>query len=341
MILNNYLLRFVLRFLAIAILLTSIGHGSVSAAEKLVFADLNWNSAQVHNRIAAFILKHGYGYEVDFVPHTTVSGILAVTRGSVDINMEIWVELQHEAFAKALVAGKILNLGENYADAWQGWIVPTYVIKGDTQRGIKPRAPGLKSVHDLPKYWEVFKAPEDPTKGRYINGIPGTEYGIIGERKIEAYGLGNYYNIFAHPEWGVDYGLVEAYEKGQPWFGYYWTPSWVMGKLNMTVIEEPPFDQALWADNFACSYPPTHVNIVVHVSLLERAPGVVAFLKKYKTDIEINNKFLAQMVDNMGYADDKKVNINRAAMWFLKNYRSFWTTWVAEDVAKKVLKELK
>ncbi len=341
MIQKNYLLKFVLCFLAIAILLIFIGQGSVSAAEKLVFADLNWNSAQVHNRIAAFILKYGYGYEVEYVPHTTVSGILAVTDGTVDINMEIWVELQHEAFAKALVAGKILNLGENYADAWQGWIVPTYVIKGDLQRGIKAKAPGLKNVHDLPKYWEVFKDPEDPTKGRYINGIPGTEYGIIGERKIEAYGLGKYYNIFAHPEWGVDYGLLEAYEKGQPWFGYYWTPSWVMGKLNMTVIEEPPFDQALWADNFACSYPPTHVNIVVHVSLLERAPGVVAFLKKYKTDIEINNKFLAQMDDNMGYADDKKVNINKAAMWFLKNYESLWMTWLPEDVANKVKAELK
>ena len=47
------------------------------------------------------------------------------------------------------------------------------------------------------------------------------------------------------------------------------------------------------------------------------------------------------MDDNMGYADDKKVNINRAAMWFLKNYESLWTTWVAEDVANKVKAELK
>ena len=341
MISKNSLLKFVLSFLALAILLLPVGHRSVFAAEKLVFADLNWNSAQVHNRIAGFILKHGYGYEVDFIPHTTVSGIIAVTRGAVDINMEIWVELQQEAYAKALVAGKILDLGQNYSDAWQGWIVPSYVINGDPQRGIKARAPGLKSVHDLPRYWEVFKDPGDPTKGRYINGIPGTEYGIIGDRKIEAYGLRKYYNVFEHPELGADYGLVEAYQKGEPWFGYYWTPSWAMGKFKMTVIEEPPFDEALWADNFACSYPPTRVNIVATVSLLARAPEVVKFLKKYKTDIEINNKFLAQMDDNMGYADDKKVNINKAAIWFLKNYESLWTTWIPEDVANKVKAGLK
>jgi glycine betaine/proline transport system substrate-binding protein len=109
-----------------------------------------------------------------------------------------------------------------------------------------------------------------------------------------------------------------------------------MGKLDMTVIEEPPFDPALWADNFACSYPPNHVNIVVHVSLFERAPEVVEFLKKYKTNIEINNKFLAQMDDNMGYADDKKVNINKAAFWFLKYYEVLWTSWIPVDVAAKV-----
>ena len=341
MVQHKFFLKIVLGFIAIFILLFSVGYGSVSAAEKLIFADLNWNSAQVHNRIAAIILKYGYGYEVDYVPHTTVSGILAVTDGSVDINMEIWIELQHEAYAKALVAGKILDLGENYSNAWQGWIVPTYVIKGDPQRGLKARAPGLKSVQDLAKYWEVFKDPDDPTRGRYINGIPGTEYGIIGERKIEAYGLNKYYNVFGHPEWGVDYGLVEAYEKGEPWFGYYWTPSWVMGKLDMTVIQEPPFDEALWADNFACSYPPTHVNIVVHAGLLERAPEVVAFLKKYKTEIDINNKFLARMDDNMGYADERKININKAAIWFLKNYESLWTSWVPSNIAEKVLKQIK
>ncbi len=333
---RNDLLKMVLCFVTLAILLLTADHASVTASEKLIFADLNWNSAQVHNRIAAFFLEHGYGYEIEYVPHSTVSGLAAVTRGDVDINMEIWIELQHEGYAKALVAGKILDLGNNYSDAWQGWIVPTYVIKGDPERGIKPRAPDLKGVQDLQKYWQVFRDPQDPSKGRYINGIPGTEYGIIGERKIEAYGLSKYYNVFGHPEWGVDYGLVEAYEKGQPWFGYYWTPSWVMGKFQMTVIEEPPFDQALWADNFACSYPPTHVNIVVHVNLLERAPQAVEFLKKYKTDIEINNRFLARMDNNLGYADEKKISIQKAALWFLKYYEPLWTGWVPEEVAKKV-----
>lgn len=322
--------------LFVFILLLSAFPSSVSSAEKIFFADLNWNSAQVHNRIAGFILRHGYGYEVDYVPHQSLSGLKAVIEGTVDINMEVWIELQHEVYAKALVAGKILDLGRNFANAWQGWVVPTYVIKGDASRGIKPVAPDLVSVGDLPRYWAVFQDPEISQKGRYHNCVPGTECAIINERKLLAYGLGRYFRIFADPELGSDYGLVEAYEKGLPWIGYYWTPSWVMGKYDMTPIQEPAFDMALWAENFSCAHPSNNVNIVAHPSLLKRAPEAVAFLKKYETTMDICNQFLAKMTDNMGYADEKKTNVLRAAKWFIANRRSVWEKWLPDEIAKRV-----
>ena len=109
----------------------------------------------------------------------------------------------------------------------------------------------------------------------------------------------------------------------------------------MTVIEEPPFSIERWGDNFSCAHPPNHVNILVHASLPKRAPDALEFLRQYKTNMEINNRFLAQMDDNMAYTDEKKVSINRAAMWFLKNYESLWTGWVPEDVAQKVKAALK
>jgi glycine betaine/proline transport system substrate-binding protein len=339
---RNNLIIIVLCFVTLTILLMSFGGSSMAASKKLVFSEFNWNSIQVHNRIAAFILKHGYGYEIEYTPLLeSVADFFTLARGEADINMEVWVELQQEAYAKALVAGHVLDLGSNFTNAWQGWVVPTYVIKGDPKRGIKPMAPDLKSVHDLPKYWKVFKDPSDPTKGRFVSNIPGSEMQIINERKFLVYGLGKYYNILEDPEWGCDYGLVDAYENGQPWLGYYWTPSWVMGKFDMTPIEEPPFAIEQWGDNFGCAHPPNHVNILVHASLMKRAPEVVAFLKKYNTDIEINNQFLAQMDDNMSYTDKKKVNINKAAIWFLKNYESLWTSWIPEDVAIKVKMALK
>jgi glycine betaine/proline transport system substrate-binding protein len=47
------------------------------------------------------------------------------------------------------------------------------------------------------------------------------------------------------------------------------------------------------------------------------------------------------MDDNMGYADGEKININKAAIWFLKNHESLWTAWIPEDAAIKVKAALK
>ena len=214
---------------------------TASGVEKLLFADLNWNSAQVHNRIAGFILINGYGYEVDYIPHQSVSGLKAVIDGTVDINMEVWVELQHEIYSKALVAGKILDLGPNFKNAWQGWIVPSYVVKGDPNRGIQAVAPDLVDVDDLQRYWKVFQDQQMPTKGRFHNCVSGTECAMVSERKILSYGLDVYFNIYSHPELGSDFELIESLEQGRPWLGYYWTPSWIMGKYDMIPIQEPVF----------------------------------------------------------------------------------------------------
>ena len=123
----------------------------------LVFSDLGWDSAQVHNRIAAFILEHGYGYGAEYIAGDTIPMFAGLERGDIDITMEIWVDNQQPAYDNAIAAGKVVDLGANFPDSWQGWLVPTYMIKGDPARGIKATTPDLKSVMDLPKYKDVFK----------------------------------------------------------------------------------------------------------------------------------------------------------------------------------------
>jgi ABC-type proline/glycine betaine transport system substrate-binding protein len=49
---------------AAAVLLSMSAAGCASAEkEPIIFGDLSWDSAQVNNRIAAFMLAHGYGYD--------------------------------------------------------------------------------------------------------------------------------------------------------------------------------------------------------------------------------------------------------------------------------------
>jgi glycine betaine/proline transport system substrate-binding protein len=319
----------------VAISLLLFSGGAYAASKTLVIADLNWDSAQVHNRIAGFIIEKGYGYKVQYTPGATITLFTGLVRGDVDINMECWVENQQEAYDKGIAAGKVIDLGSNFPDSWQGWLVPTYVVKGDSKRGIKPMAPDLKSINDLSKYWELFKDPENPGKGRFYSCIPGWECEKINEKKFKAYGLDKHYNIFLPgSDAALNGSMAAAYRKGQPWFGYYWAPTWVLGKLDMTPIEEPAFDKKVWDTNYACAYPSVRVNIIVNSGLQERAPEIVEFLKKYETTQAMANKFLA-------YMQDEKADTQRAALWFLRNYQELWTGWVPGKVSGKVKAALK
>ncbi len=294
------------------------------------FADMSWDSIQVHNRIASYIVEHGYGYNVDYMSGDTIMLVTGLVQGDIDVDMESWTENIQELYDKGIKSGKIIDLGSNFPDNWQGWLVPTFVIKGDKKRGIKPMAPDLKSVLDLPKYWKLFKDPEDPSKGIFYNSIPGWGCTKINSAKLKAYGLDKTFTDFiTGSDAALAASMAVAVKKGKPWVGYYWEPTWVLGKLDMTRLEEPPYSDECWNKNKGCAYKSVHVNIIVNKSLVKKAPDIVEMLKKYETTTAMANEILAYMQDTKGKADD-------GAIWFLKNKENVWTQWVPADVAKKV-----
>ena len=304
--------------------------------EKLVLADITWDSVKVHNRIVGFILQHGYGYpEPDYIFGETLPLLQGQIQGNVDITMEIWTDNYEEPWNEALASGKVKDMGSNYPDSPQGWYVPTYMIKGDPERGIEPMAPDLKSVSDLARYWELFKDPEVPAKGRFHNSPPGWAVTEINETKIKTYGLDETFNIFSTgSDSALSASMVSAYEKGQPWVGYNWEPNWVMGQLDMTLLEEPAYDPAVWVDqNYGCAFPAAKVQKAIHVDLETTAPEVVQLIANYETTLAENNDFLAYMSEN-------RTGEEEAAIYFLKKYPETWKSWVPNDVAVMVEKAL-
>ena len=330
---SSYLIRFSMFLVCVSLLLLPI---TASAAKStLRFADFSWDSAQVHNRIAGFIVKHGMGYDVDYIPGDTIMLNTALMKGNVDVNMESWTENIQDLVDKMLKSGKVADLGSNFSDNWQGWLVPTYVIKGDAKRGIKPMAPDLKSVADLSKYWKLFKDPEDPSKGRFHNSIPGWGCTKVNSTKLKTYGLDKYYTDFiTGSDAALSGSMAAAVKKGKPWVGYYWEPTWVLGKFDMTRLEEPAFDQKVWDKDKGCTYGAVEINIFVNTRLLKSAPDVVEMLRQYETTTAMVNKILAYMRDTKGSTDD-------GAVWFLKNRADVWTKWISADVVAKVNAALK
>lgn len=291
------------------------GSGDVT---EVVLADASWDSILVHNRIVEFILEEGYGgYEVDFIPGDTIPLFNGVASGDIDATMESWHSNYPEAYQEQLDAGTIVNLGENMPDGPQGWWIPRYMVEGDDERGIEPMAPGLESIEDLPEYAELFPDPENPGKGRILVGPPGWSATAISEELMEEYDLYDTYTAFL-PGSGAALAasMSGAYEKGEPWVGYYWEPTAIMYQLDMVRLKGTEF-------------PAADVDIVMNAESYEEMPEVVEFLSKYSTSVAVNNEFLNVL-------DTQVDNAEEAAVWFLENHEDIWTNWVNDEVADNV-----
>ena len=284
-----------------------------SGAQTIVFGDVSWDSVQVHNRIMGFIIENGLdGYTADYIAGDTVPIINGVIQGDVDVDMESWHQNVPEIYKKGIDSGNLIDLGQNMSDAPQGWWVPRYLVEGPDAL-----APNLKSVSDLPQYAHLFTDPEDPSKGVVYGGVAGWGQLTTSEEYFDSYNLHDDFNLGVAGSGSALAGtMVGAYKKGEPWVGYYWAPTAIMGKLDMVRLK-------------GSEYPPADVNILVNSSMLEKAPDIVEILKKYSTSVDDNNEFLAQMDDNSWDAAE-------TAEWFLKNKEAVWTQWVSSDVAAKV-----
>ena len=305
---------------------------SDTSDEVIRFADCAWDTQTFMTYVAAFIVEHGYGYGTTIDVTTNVVGLKAIEIDDIDVHMEMANIALKEPHDALIATGMGEDLGVCYTPMTQLWLVPTYMIEGDAERGIEPMTPDLKSVFDMPKYWELFEDPEDSSKGRFYSCIPGWQCVKTNQLKMEAYGLDEYYNIMTPgSDTALATSIITAYEKGEPWFGYYWQPTWVLGKVDMTALEEPAWTEELWNEEnkYACGYPREDNYIIGAVSLQERAPDVRQFLLDFNVPIDVINTMLV-------YLQDSGKDAPEAAPWFLTRYEEVWTDWVPADVAERV-----
>ncbi len=301
--------------------------------KKLVLADASWDSIRLHNVIAGYILEKGYDYEIEFIPGSSANLIAGHAKGDVNVFMENWPD-NLESYKIAVNEGNIVEVGINFNDNAQGYYVPRYVIEGDAERGIEAIAPDLRTVEDLKKYSDLFQDLEDPGKGAIINAPPAWAVAEVMETKHEYYGLDEKFNLVSSgSESGLAASLAGAYEKGKPWVGYYWEPTWISGKYDIVLLEEEQFSQEAWDDGYKCAFKAVDCTITVDKATYENHPKAVEFLSKYKTSSALVSEILAYMMDN-------EAEIEEAAQWFLKEKQDVWKSWVSEEIFEKVLATL-
>jgi len=133
--------------------------------------------------------------------------------------------------------------------------------------------------------------------------------------------------------------LAKAYEREEPWFGYYWAPTAVLGKYKMVKVDfGSGVDEEHYRDcisDEACAdpkptmHPPSAVQTVTTEAFATSSPQAYYYTSKRAFSNAQMNEVLAWMEDNQA---DGKVT----ADYFLKNYRDTWSAWVSTEVAEKV-----
>jgi len=310
--------------------------GSASAADcgEVSIAEMNWASAGVAAHVDKFILENGYGCTTSLVTGDTMPTFTSMNeKGQPDMAPEMWVNAVRTPLDAAVKEGRLIEAAKILNEGGvEGWWIPKFLADAN---------PDIKTVQDALKHPELFPAPEDASKAAIYNCPSGWNCQVSSAnlyKALEAEKAG-FELIDTGSAAGLDGSISNAFGKQTGWLGYYWAPTAILGKYEMTRLSfGVDNDKAEWDACTAVpdcpapkvnSYPTSDVFTVVTKAFSEKAGVAMDYVKARNWDNGTVNKVLAWMDENQGTNED-------AAKYFLETYPDMWTKWVAPDVAEKV-----
>ena len=292
--------------------------------DTIVFSDLNWTSAQVQNRIAQYIVEHGYGYPTDVVFGGTLPLFQGLRGGDTHVTMEIWLPNQSDAWDEALGNGEVVPIGASLGKDWQStFVIPAY---------LQEEHPDLDHVDDLkdPKYQELFSTDDSRGKARLVACVPGWSCELVNDAQIAGYDLEEYlYVVKPGSQDAMFSEIYGAYEAKEPWLGYMWGTGDPALLLDLVLLEETPYSDQCWYTTKACAFEDATILIAVHPTLPIRAPDVIDFLRSWDFNIGVYKGVAQWMNANEATAEEAAVN------WLMES-EDVWMSWVTDEAAASV-----
>ena len=325
-------------FIAIPLLIASTFAQAGNSCGKVTIADMNWSSASLIANIDRFILENGYGCEAELVPGDTMpTGTAMIEKGEPDIAPEMWSNSMKDALDKGVAEKRLRFAGQSLSDGGEeGFWVPQYMVDKD---------PSLATIEGVIKSAAMFKHPEDPDKSAFYGCPAGWNCQISSGNIFAALKLKDEGFDLIDPGSGAGLSgsIAKAYARQEPWFGYYWAPTAVLGKYKMVKVD---FGSGVDKEEFInCSskedclgpkvtmYPPSLVQTLTTESFAVSSPAAYEYLSKRSFKNDKMNELLAWMEDNQADGDV-------AMEYYLTNNKEDWMKWVPADVAIKVQKAL-
>lgn len=301
---------------------------------EFTIADMNWNSASLMAHVDQFILNNGYGCSADLIPGDTVpTGTSMIEKGQPDIAPELWTNGIKEALDQGVADKRLRYAGNSLIEGGEeGFWVPTYLVE---------QYPEIATIEGVIKHAALFKHPEDNELHAFYTCPAGWTCQITAGHLFDALGLESHNFEQVDPGSGAALAalLAKAYEREQPWFGYYWSPTPVLGKYDMVMVD---FGTGADVDEYRdCTtqpdcespkvtmYPPSPVHTVTTDDFAQREPQAFEYLATRGYSNQQMSEMLAWMEDEQADAED-------AMYYFLETYPETWKSWVSASIADKV-----
>ena len=324
-----------------ALAVVALSGQATAACGDVTIAEWNWASGELMANVDKVILSKGYGCNVELVPGATTTTFASMNeKGQPDIAGELWINAVREPLKKATAEGRlhVINSGP-ITGLGEGWWIPPATAK---------KHPELKTVLDVLNHPELFPHPEDKSKGAFVGCPAGWGCQLTNANLVRAFEMEKKGWLLVDPgsAAGLDGSMAKAVERGENWFGYYWSPTAMIGKYGMHKL---PFGVPYaGADNWdgcivkpeqECANPKpsawtkSEVKSVVTKAFKERGGAAADYISKRVFPGPVMNGMLVYMKDNQASGKD-------AAVEFLLKNEAIWSKWVSADVAAKVKKSL-
>ena len=317
--------------LAVAVTLGGVAAcgGGGETKQTIIFGDLTWDSAQLQNRIAQYLVEKGYGYPTEAKVGDTLPLFQGLQRGDTHVTMEIWLPNQDEAWEAARSEGAVLSVGKSLGEDWQSaFVIPAY---------LQEQYPELDSVEDLKdqQFKDLFKTAETGDKARLVSCVIGWACEVVNAAQVEGYGLSDHVEII-NPGGGaaLNADLYGAYERQEPWLGYQWGTNDPALELDLVRLEEPAYSDECWFTTKACAYEDATILIAVNPDLPATAPEVIQLLRNWDFNIDIYKAAVRWRGEN------PDADLAATATWWLNSNSSIWRNWVTADAAEMVQEAL-
>lgn len=287
-------------------------------------AEMNWASASIIAKITEFLMVQGYGCDVTLVPSATTTAVTSLAENNEpDVVPELWIN-SAPLYTQLEADGKVQKATDVFSDGGtENWFVPDYLIE---------EHPELATI-------EGVLANPELVGGRFHNCPDGWGCRIANDNLIIAYDFaGKGMDVFNHGSGEtLAAAMASAYENREPFFGYMYGPTAVLGRYGMVAIDMGPHIAEVHDCNQTVdcatpgisAYPSAPVLTVVTADFAERNPDVF--------DLVSNIAFTSQELSELlAWQNENSASAEEAAVQFLTTRQDEWKTWVNDAAAERL-----